>query len=197
MFSFASAFAPEQGRTDGTEGGQARYHIGDRDARTAWCLRRVVAHELGGQPAAHGMAQVGVAGSRRQRAGLTEAADRAQDYLRIEGFERLITKAHLVHCAGREGLDDDVYLRHQRFDDGQTLGFLDVHTQAVFARVVLHEHGAATEGRLGETVSRDVAPGIALQLDHLGAVFGQVLGTRGSGQQGRHFQYFDACEGAG
>src|SRR4051812_3798293 len=42
------------------------------------------------------------------RPGLTEAADRAHDDLRIAPGERRVADAKLVHHAGTEALDDDV-----------------------------------------------------------------------------------------
>jgi len=130
---------------------------------------------------------------------LPEARDAAIHQARIDRAQRLVVQAIALHVADLEVLDEDVAMRHQRAHQRLAGGLRDVAgdralvavgTQVIggfstLAAIGLHEEGWAPAAGV-------VAAARTLDLDHVGAQVGQVLGAPGAGQHAREVQDADA-----
>src|SRR5665213_2567536 len=137
-----------------------------------------------------------VAGAR-----VAEAADGGIDQLRMQRRQGLVGQAQPVHHPDAEVFDDDVELRDQRLDQLDPFRGFQVDAQALLAAVDrLEIAGIAVLGIglvEGTGVARQVAAVQALDLDHLGAQVGEVLGAEGPGQRLGEVQDLQAGQGPG
>ncbi len=149
--------------------------------------------ELHREPAGHRVRDVGVAGAARIRPGLAEAGDRAHHDLRIEFFAIVPAKPEPLHDARRERFDDDVGFGDEIARDRKALRLGEVEAQPLLAAVVRDIHRGARQ--LAPVADAgDVAVRKALDLDHLGAMVGEVAPARRPRDQCGEFDDADPVE---
>ncbi|MNS90590.1 hypothetical protein D3C72_1246460 [compost metagenome] len=204
VLAFAGAVAVRQRRQHGDGGVLASHQVGDGHAG----LLRAAAGQvvaLAGQAheAAHALDDEVIARARGVRAGLAEAGDRAVDQVGLDLPERLIVQAVLPELADLVVLQHHVALRGQVAHDLLALGRADVAGDRALVAV-----GGQVVGGLGGVAAVFVlepgrAPGAgivagagALDLDHIGAEIGKVLGAPWPGEDAGQVEDAEMAQGS-
>ena len=189
----AGARAFEERREDTDQRMQAGRLVDGRER----AAHRVAAALAGNrQHAAEGLQDHVVALAFAHRAGRTEARDAAIDHLWIDGAHRLVVDAKARRDAWAESLQRHVARLEQPCAHFAPLGRLEIERDAALAAVGAEEHRALPLAER-RPHARVVTMLERLDLDHLRAHVGHVLGAKGSGQHLGKVEDLDAAKGLG
>ena len=168
--------APE-GRSDGRAGVGRSQRVDDRQGVPGGAS---VDRSAQGHHPRFGLEHGVETGPVGRRTGRAVGRDRDVDQFRVIGPESVGTETEPFHHPGPEVLDHDVAGPHQTPGQFPSLVEPEVDGDAALGPVEGQEHGPPTvaPGRAGPTL---VAPIGVLDLDHVGAEIGQLLGAEGAG----------------
>ena len=111
-----------------------------------------------------------------ERPGLAEAGAEGADDARIDLGELVVAKAHALHHAGAEIVDDDVGVAHEIVDDRLAVGLAQIERDRALVAVEAAEHRIVEPvGIVGDRGAREIAGAGPLDLDDVGAVVGEHL----------------------
>src|SRR2546428_6246648 len=125
---------------------------------------------------------------------VAEALHGEIDQARVQGGERVVAEAHLLHPAGRLVLGHHVGLFDHVEEHGLALRVLEVERDALFVGVEQEEVARVDTGLLGATVAPGLSLAGLLDLDDLGAEPRQHLGARRAGLELGEVQDADAVQ---